>query len=480
MTQRFMTPKRVMTQRPDAVGETPQHRAFVMVAAGSGTRLGYGIPKAAVLLEGRSLLDHALDALTGSPEGGRDRGIARPGQDLVILVLPAEPDAADLTTQERAAHERLTSAVPRLRGAGLAVLTARGGTTRSASVRAGVERVSEHAAREGWQHEGTAVLIHDAARPLTPPEVFLRVAEAVAAGAPAVVPAVPVSDTIKHVRPSGPSEGPAAAERVQSTPARSQLRAVQTPQGFSLAFLTAAFEHIQDLPDAEAEKLTDEAMIAEDLGTPVSVVPGHTRALKVTTETDLITARALLQHEETTMSAHHETTSPHHRDRSGLPRVGIGHDIHAFAPADQPTELWLAGLHWPDHQGLAGHSDGDAVAHACCAALFSAAGLGDLGTHFGADTIGTARDDVAGASGVALLSEAASIVREAGFEIGNISAQFVGRRPKFAPRRSEAEQVLSAAAGAPVSVSATTSDGLGFTGRSEGIAATATALVYPV
>ncbi|KIS28771.1 2-C-methyl-D-erythritol 2,4-cyclodiphosphate synthase [Arthrobacter sp. SPG23] len=156
-----------------------------------------------------------------------------------------------------------------------------------------------------------------------------------------------------------------------------------------------------------------------------------------------------------------------------IPRTGIGIDVHAFAAPDSPRALWLGGLLWEGEQGLAGHSDGDPVAHAAADALFSAAGIGDLGTHFGTD-----RPEFAGASGVTLLAEAARIVRAEGFEIGNIAVQFVGNRPKFGPRREESQTVLSAAADAPVSVSATTSDGLGFTGRGEGISALATALVY--
>ncbi|WP_394940745.1 2-C-methyl-D-erythritol 2,4-cyclodiphosphate synthase [Psychromicrobium sp. YIM B11713] len=156
-----------------------------------------------------------------------------------------------------------------------------------------------------------------------------------------------------------------------------------------------------------------------------------------------------------------------------LPRTGIGIDVHAYGA--EGTELHLAGLFWPGERGLSGHSDGDAVCHAAADALFSAAGVGDLGTHFGTD-----RPEYAGASGAKLLAEAARIVRSAGYEIGNIAVQFVANRPKFGPRRLEAEAALSEAAAAPVSVSATTSDGLGFTGASEGVAAMATALVYKV
>lgn len=157
-----------------------------------------------------------------------------------------------------------------------------------------------------------------------------------------------------------------------------------------------------------------------------------------------------------------------------LPRTGIGVDVHAFASDGSDREMWLGGLHWPGERGLAGHSDADVVAHAAADALFSASGLGDLGSHFGTD-----RPEWAGASGTTLLAEAARRVRAAGYIIGNVAVQVIGNHPRVGARRDEAQAVLSAAAGAPVSLTATTTDALGLTGRGEGVAAIATALVAP-
>ncbi|WP_210415989.1 2-C-methyl-D-erythritol 4-phosphate cytidylyltransferase [Humibacter ginsenosidimutans] len=383
--------------------------AVVVVAAGSGTRLGAGMPKAFVPVSGATLLEHAVASI---------RRMEHEAQ--VIAVVPA-----DRVDESRALLRSVAQAtvVP-------------GGASRQASVAAGLETLGD---------DVQTVLVHDAARAFTPTALFDAVVAAVESSGEGAVPGLPVSDTVKRTD---------AASRITDTVDRSELVAVQTPQGFPRAHLVEAYA-------LATEEVTDDAALVAAAGHPVRIVRGDALAFKVTTPADLVRAEQLLAASSLTPSA----------ATVAVPRIGLGTDTHAFA-AD--GELWLAGLRWPGEAALAGHSDGDAVAHAMVDALLSAAGLGDIGTAFGTDD-----PRFAGAHGEVFLSATGELLAAAGFRIGNVSVQLIGNRPRFSGRRAEAEQMLSGILGAPVSISATTTDGLGFTGRGEGITAIATALLLP-
>ena len=312
---------------------------------------------------------------------------------------------------------------------GDAVTVVTGGSTRTKSVKIALESIDS---------EIEFVLVHDAARPLASGELGKRVIAALAAGDVAVIPALNVADTIKEVD---------AANYVVSTPNREHLRAVQTPQGFARETLVKA--HMQNI------EATDDGALVEAMRGKVKLIEGEIRALKITNPEDLASALKYL----IPASA------------SDI-RTGVGVDAHAFS-TDPKRELWLAGLHWENEIGVDGHSDGDVAAHAICDALFAAANLGDLGSNFG-----TSKPEYAGASGERLLSETFKLVRAAGFEIQNVAVQIVGNRPKIGPRRVDAiTKISQALGGAQVSVSATTTDGLGLTGEGKGIGAIATALI---
>jgi 2-C-methyl-D-erythritol 4-phosphate cytidylyltransferase/2-C-methyl-D-erythritol 2,4-cyclodiphosphate synthase len=310
-----------------------------------------------------------------------------------------------------------------------------GGSTRQASVAAGLGAL--------WPDVGV-VLVHDAARPFTPSALFDAVVSAVRASSQGVIPGLPVADTLKRM------DNDVALETVD----RSVLRAIQTPQGFPRVELTASYA-------AATQDYTDDAAVFAAAGHTVRVIQGDSLAFKITTPWDLRRAQALV---DPSTSSGTETGSG-----TGSMRSGIGIDIHAY---DETVPLWLGGLHWPDEPGLDGHSDGDALSHAICDALLSAAGLGDLGSRFG-----TTDPRFADAHGEVFLSATIELVAGAGYTIQNVAVQVIGNRPRLAARRSELEKHLSDVVGAPVSVAATTSDGLGFTGNGEGLAAIATALL---
>lgn len=393
--------------------------AVIVAAAGSGTRLGAGDPKAFVGIDGHTVLRHALDGVFAAP------------QAQVVVVAPAGREGDALTEALAAAGDRRRDLV--------SVVV--GGVSRQDSVAAGLAAV--------WP-DVEIVLVHDAARAFVPADVFERVIAAVGVAAPGVIPVLPLVDTIKRV----------VAEDVVGGVDRAELTSAQTPQGFDRAILDAAYR------DADRE-YTDDAALVAAAGHRIAAVRGDDAAFKITTPADLERARGLL--------AQHPVHPSHPAVNRGptVPRVGIGTDVHGLGGEG---DLWLAGLQWPGEPALAGHSDGDAVAHAIVDALLAAAGLGDIGTRFGTD-----HPEYAGAHAEAFLGRTLNLLGQAGWRVGNVSVQIQASRPRFAPRRTEAEAVLSAAlGGASVSLSATTTDGLGFTGRGEGVAAFAVALVVPV
>ncbi|GAA1994868.1 2-C-methyl-D-erythritol 4-phosphate cytidylyltransferase [Microbacterium pumilum] len=397
---------------------TPVPRiAVIVVAAGSGERLGAGGPKAFVGIDEHTILRHALTRVFAAPEAQ------------VVIVAPRGREGDALTEALEAAGDRRDL---------VSVVT--GGDTRQASVASGLAAL--------WA-DVEIVLVHDAARALTPPAVFERVIATIDSGRDGALPVLPVVDTIKRVTDT----------EVLHAVDRDELAAAQTPQGFRRDILDAAYR------GADRE-FTDDAALVGAAGHGVFVVAGDPRSFKITTPADLERARSLV------------ATSPLAPVSIGLdarpanPRVGLGTDVHGFGGEGS---LWLAGLEWPGEPALSGHSDGDAVAHAIVDALLAAAGLGDIGTHFGTD-----HPEYAGAHADVFLGRTLGLLGEAGWRVGNVSVQVQANRPRFSTRRGEAEAVLSAAlGGASVSVSATTTDALGFTGRGEGVAAFAVALVIP-
>ncbi len=368
--------------------------AAIIAGAGLGNRLGAKLPKALVQIEGITLVERAFAALSKVV-------------DEIVITAPSGFEKE---------FERLV-------GDSAKVIT--GGVLRSDSVKLAVAAISPSVEK---------ILVHDAARGLATSDLAARVLKELESEE-AVIPVLQVIDTVKEVD---------AAGYVRNTPDRNQLRAVQTPQGFSKSVLLRAHEASEDA--------TDDAALVEALGIKVKTIPGEALALKITNPEDIALAVSLL--------------NPELREL----RTGFGVDAHAF---EEGRTLWLGAIEWPGEVGVAGHSDGDVAAHAICDALFAAASIGDLGSNFGVDD-----PKYKNASGQSLLAETLNRITKAGFTIENISVQIVCNRPKIGARRNEIIKALSAAlGGAPVSVSATSTDGLGFTGEGKGISALATALL---
>jgi 2-C-methyl-D-erythritol 4-phosphate cytidylyltransferase/2-C-methyl-D-erythritol 2,4-cyclodiphosphate synthase len=360
----------------------------------------------------------AFIALAGEPMLARAaRALAAaPAVNGLIAVVPEE---------RRAESEALLAPTGKLRG------VAAGGARRQDSVLAGLSLLGA-----GF---GGVVLVHDAARPLVDtPLVDAVVAAAWRTGA--AIPVLPLADTVKRV----------SGDRVGETLDRRGLGAAQTPQGFRHALLRRAYE----AAFASGLEVTDEAMAVERLGEPVEAVPGSAANRKITGPDDLAWAEWMLG------------------SAAGAIRVGTGYDVHRLV---EGRPLMLGGVRVEHERGLAGHSDGDCVVHAVCDALLGAAAAGDMGRHFPSSDPAW-RD----APSLAFLEKVVGIVRERGFEIGNVDVTVVAEQPRLASYTASMREALARCLGRPleaVSVKATSADGLGALGASQGIAAQAAVLL---
>ena len=378
----------------------------VLVAAGSSTRMGFD--KLSFDLGGETVLHRSIRAFDQCPQIGE-------------IVLVAGKNRAFVEQQ----------AV----GCTKPVQIVAGGATRAESAKNGV--LAAH---------GELVAVHDAARPFVSPAVIAAVLEA-AARCGAAAPAVPVKDTIKQAVPGDGKTVPEAC-LVHSTPDRSILYAVQTPQCFDRTQYLAA---LQELDAEKARLVTDDCSLFELTGRSVQLTQGDYANLKITTREDLPRP---VQKEETRM------------------RIGHGYDVHRLV---EGRKLILGGVEIPFEKGLLGHSDADVLAHAVMDAVLGAAALGDIGQHFPDND-----PAYAGADSLELARHVARILSEHGYRVENIDATILCQRPKLAPHIPAMRANLAAAFGLPVdavSVKATTEEHLGFTGEGLGIAAHAVALI---
>ena len=386
--------------------------AIVVVAAGRGSRAGEGLPKQYRTLAGEPIITHALRALhRGAPD-------AR----ILVTIHPDDQALyeASVALLDASAQAALLEPVP-------------GGASRQASVRAGLEALAAESP--------ALVLIHDCARPFASPALIAR-AIAAASATGAAVPGLPVTDTIKQIDALG---------RIEATPPRAQLRAVQTPQAFRYDLILNAHRLAASTGHTD---LTDDGAVAEWAGHAVHVFEGDPANMKVTNPQDFAEAEARLLGQLLDV------------------RTGQGFDVHAFTEGDQ---VWLGGVSIPHGKGLLGHSDADVLMHAVTDAIYGALADGDIGAHFPPSD-----PQWKGAPSDIFLRHAAQRVRERGGMIAHVDGAVICEAPKVGPHRDAIRAKLAEIMGVDVSrvaVKATTSEQLGFTGRREGIAAMALATV---
>jgi 2-C-methyl-D-erythritol 4-phosphate cytidylyltransferase/2-C-methyl-D-erythritol 2,4-cyclodiphosphate synthase len=382
--------------------------SVIIAAGGQGTRLGAGVPKQWLAIDGRTLLERSVAAFD-----------AHPRIDEIVVVVP--PGTADAPVPATATPQRVVA----------------GGARRQDSVAAGFAAVAADAG---------VVLVHDAARPFVTPEVIDRAIDgALASGA--VIPAVPVHDTVKQVDRSG-----GAGDVIVATLPRETLFLAQTPQAFRRDVLAAAID-----AGRQGAAGTDEAMLAEQAGHEVRVVAGDDANVKITTAADLERARA---------------RSSSDRPAPPVLRIGTGYDLHVFA---EGRPLILGGVTIPYDRGLKGHSDADAVCHAVTDAILGAANLGDIGRLF-PDTDPRYKD----ADSVTLLADAAGRVRDAGWQVVNVDVVVIAERPKIGPHAPAMQRTLAATLGVEaeaIAIKGKTNEGVDATGRGEALAVHAVALI---
>lgn len=391
----------------------------IIPAAGIGKRLEQGINKAFVQIAGVPILVHCLKMLEGTSMIKK----------VVIAVAPGEVEDA----------RRMLGKFQKEYFPSMLFTVVAGGNERQDSVANALAVISEN---EGY------IAVHDAARPFAGKEVFLRVMET-AEKHSAAVAAVPVKDTIKMVGEAG---------EILVTPDRGLLHAVQTPQIFEIGLLKKAYTYLREHP----AKVTDDASVVELLGKKVVIAMGRYENIKITTPEDLVFAEFFLAGKEDIMKT----------DNLNMPqfRTGIGFDVHKL---EQSRRLVLCGIEVPYEKGLLGHSDADVSLHALMDALLGGAALGDIGRYF-PDT----DEHFKGADSAELTKQVAGMLQAEGWHINNIDITIIAEQPKLAgyiaAMRNSVAQMLKISTDC-VSIKATTTEKLGFTGRGEGIAATAVA-----